>query len=130
QSSALSRASGEVQDSYSDATVAGEPPDTVQAQPTFSSSAPHPSEKDPEGRGPRCHSCEIDIHIDCPGEVNIYNCSPTGCGCPQDVGSSTTPVPPSGCFPPVGSCSPAVPGAKHKQGRNRMLANLAARARV
>src|SRR5262245_57152643 len=69
-----------------------------------------------------CNSCcDIDIHIDNHGEVNIYNCSaPSGTG--------TTPpstCPP--CFPPVGACLPVVPGAKHKLSREYKLAKLADR---
>ncbi len=51
--------------------------------------------------------CDIDIRIDCHGDVNIYNCAaPSGTG-------TTTPSGCESCFPSVGACLPAVPGAKH-----------------
>lgn len=101
-------------------------------QPTFSSSKASATDKESAARelGGHGSCCDIDICIDSPGEVNIYNCSPPGSTRSDSGDGGTTPKPPEGCFPPVGSCFPAVPGAKHKQGRNRMLANLAARARV
>lgn len=72
--------------------------------------------------------CDIDIRIDCRGDVNIYNCST-----PSQPG--TGPLPPSSppcqpCFPPLGACLPIVPGAKHKQSRDHKLAKRAERARV
>jgi len=84
-----------------------------------------------QGSGGECNCCDINISIDSPGEVNIYNCSPPRAGSNSGSrGDDKVPTRPEECFPPVGSCFPAVPGAKHKQGRNRMLANLAARTRV
>ena len=75
-------------------------------------------------RGANCSGdCDIDIRIDCRGDVNIYNCStPSGTG--------TTP-PPTGppCFPLYGACLP-VPGAKHKLSRDYKLTQLAERVRV
>lgn len=69
--------------------------------------------------------CDIRISIDCAHDVNIYNCSTTA------APAADAPAP--GCppgFPPIGACLPAVPGAKHKVGRDRKLARLAAGARV
>jgi len=68
--------------------------------------------------------CDIDIKIDCAGDVNIYNCSSsTGTG--TDA-SSTCGV----CFPPYNACLPAVPGAKHKLSRDYKLGKLAESVRV
>ena len=104
----------------------------MKTQPTSASGKGTESSKEPaaEERGAEGNCCNIDIRIENPGAVNIYNCSPTARDGSGSGGGDATPKPPEGCFPPVGSCFPAVPGAKHKQGRNRMLANLAARARV
>jgi hypothetical protein len=63
--------------------------------------------------------CDIDIHIDCRGDVNIYNCST-----PSGTGATPTPTCPL-CFPPVGACLPAVPGAKHKLSSDYKLTQLA-----
>src|SRR5216117_3740801 len=63
--------------------------------------------------------CDIDIGIDCDGDVNIYNCS-----APSETGK--TPLPPcEPCFPPYGACLPVVPGAKHKLSRDQKLKRLA-----
>lgn len=68
--------------------------------------------------------CDIDIHIDCRGDVNIYNCStPSGAG-------ETPPSPCPPCFPPAGACIPVAAGAKHKLSREYKLAKLAERVRV
>ena len=79
--------------------------------------------KDDSGGG----CCDIDISINCQGDVNIYNCAPPG-------GTASTPPPPPPecglCFPPVGACLPAVPGAKHKQSRDYKLSKLAERVPV
>ncbi len=76
-------------------------------------------------RGAKCEGCcDIDIHIDACGDVNIYNCSAPG---------KTDTTPPSTCppgFPPYGACLPVVPGAKHKLSREYKLAKLAERVRV
>ena len=63
--------------------------------------------------------CDIDIQIDCSGDVNIYNCST-----PSGTGTTPTPTCPL-CFPPVGACLPAVPGAKHKLSSDYKLTQLA-----
>ena len=62
--------------------------------------------------------CDIDIEIDCRGNVNIYNCatSPGGATVPQ------SPLAP--CSPLYGACIPVVPGAKHKQAREDKLKKL------
>jgi hypothetical protein len=65
--------------------------------------------------------CDIDIKIDCQGDVNIYNCSTSGKSDGGAGGPSTCPP----CFPPVGACVPAVPGAKHKLSRDYKLTKLA-----
>ena len=66
--------------------------------------------------------CDIDIQIDCRGDVNIYNCStPGGAG-------ETPPCPP--CFPPAGACIPVAAGAKHKLSREQKLNKLAEGVRV
>src|SRR6516162_1302564 len=67
-----------------------------------------------------CGGCgNIDIRIDAHGDVNIYNCS-------TPAGTVTT-SPPScePCFPCVGACLPAVPGAKHELRREQKLNKLA-----
>lgn len=80
--------------------------------------------------GTHSDGCDIDISINCRGDVNIYNCAaPGGAGgatppsecepCPSSKGES--------CFPPVGACLPAVPGAKHKLSREYKLSTLADR---
>jgi hypothetical protein len=67
--------------------------------------------------------CTIDIHIDCRGDVNIYNCSrPGDCAeclpaiCPEE--------------PAYGLCLPPVAGGKHKASRDHKLGRLAAGVRV
>ncbi len=63
----------------------------------------------------RC--CDIDIRIDCRGDVNIYNCAtPSGTSQPPDC-------PP--CPPTYGTCIPVVAGAKHKLSRDQKLNRLA-----
>jgi hypothetical protein len=84
-----------------------------------------PERERPKDRG----CCDIDIHIDSRGDVNIYNCSPPG-GAGATPPTPPQPQPCGPCFPPVGACFPAVPGAKHKLSRNFKLTKLAARARV
>jgi hypothetical protein len=74
-------------------------------------------------RGAKC-GCDIDIRIDCRGDVNIYNCTSPG-----GTGPSAPPDQPP-CFPPSGACLPVVPGAKHKLSRDYKLAKLAERVRV
>lgn len=72
----------------------------------------------------RSSCCDNDFHINCHGDVNIYNCSaPSGTDTAQ-------PPPAEPCFPPVGACFPAVPGAKHKLSRDYKLAKLSNRVRV
>lgn len=69
--------------------------------------------------------CNIDIHIDSRGGVNIYNCtshSPQGCPPPKD-GHPCPPV-------ATGACVPASLGAKPKQSRRRKLDKLLANTRV
>jgi len=75
-------------------------------------------------RGPnRQGCCDIDIHIESRGDVNIYNC-PTA----NETGQAPPPpVCPSGS--PVGTCIPVVAGAKHKRSRDQKLTELAGRAR-
>lgn len=68
--------------------------------------------------------CDIDIHIDCRGDVNIYNCST-----PSATGTTPPPTCPP-CLPPYGACLPVVPGAKHKLSREYKLTKLADRVRV
>src|SRR5438067_2113221 len=76
-------------------------------------------------RGTHCSgSCDIDIRIDCRGDVNIYNCS-TPSGTSQPPPSTCQP-----CYPPYGTCIPVVAGAKHKLSRDYKLAKLAERVRV
>jgi hypothetical protein len=70
----------------------------------------------------RC--CNVDIPIDCHGDVNIYNCST-----PSRIGT-TPPLTCPACFPPEGACLPVVPGAKHKLSREFKLTKLADRVRV
>jgi hypothetical protein len=68
--------------------------------------------------------CDIDIRIDCRGDVNIYNCTSPG-------GTGPTPPPDQPpCFPPSGACLPVAAGAKHKLSRDYKLAKLAERVRV
>jgi hypothetical protein len=131
QTSGRPKSSSEAQGSYSSATAEKEEDKDMSSQPKISDSKTSAGNKGSTARehGSHCDCCDIDIRIYSAEEVNIYNCSPSS----GDSGSGdgdTAPKPPDECFPPVGSCFPAVPGAKHKQGRNRMLANLAARARV
>ena len=68
--------------------------------------------------------CDIDIHIDSRGDVNIYNC-------PTQAGGGEA-LPPPTCPPgaPPGTCIPVVAGAKHKRSRDQKLTELAGRARV
>src|SRR5712692_4515010 len=83
------------------------------------------SSKDSTAREHRanCSGCDIDIHIDSRGDVNIYNCStPSGTSQPPPT------CPP--CFPPSGACIPVAAGAKHKLSREYKLATLADRVRV
>jgi hypothetical protein len=75
----------------------------------------------PEQDAKSC-SCEIDIHIESRGDVNIYNCS---------APSSVQPCPPQPCaeeFPPLppaeGACVPVALGAKPKQSRKRKIERL------
>ena len=60
--------------------------------------------------------CDVDIHIDSRGDVNIYNCAgpSTGgqCDCPT-------------CPPPRGTCIPVAAGAKHKLSAEQKLQTLA-----
>jgi hypothetical protein len=74
--------------------------------------------KDAESRQPRPdhRCCDIDIHIDARGDVNIFNCSTPG-----GRGQSTE-CPP---FTPSGTCIPVAAGAKHKLSRDQKLARLA-----
>lgn len=60
--------------------------------------------------------CNVDIHIDSRGDVNIYNCAPSSGKPPQEC-------PP--CNPPYGTCIPVVAGAKHKLSREQKLNRLA-----
>src|SRR5690349_4713987 len=67
--------------------------------------------------GVKCSSCDIDIHIEAQGDVNIYNC-------PTPSGSSQPPDCPP-CPPVYGTCIPVVAGAKHKLSRDQKLNRLA-----
>src|SRR5262245_40739466 len=73
--------------------------------------------------------CDIDIHIDSRGDVNIYNCT-----APQPCPNSEPCPPPTDdhVCPPVapGACVPASLGAKPKQSRRRKLDKLLANTRV
>jgi hypothetical protein len=96
---------------------------------TFSTDKGNASDNTKDSTASECSAncsggCDIDICIDCRGDVNIYNCStPSGTG--------TTPSPTGlPCFPPYGACLPVVPGAKHKLSRDYKLAKLAERVRV
>jgi hypothetical protein len=60
--------------------------------------------------------CDVDIHIDSRGDVNIYNCAPSSAAGPSDC-------PP--CTPPRGTCIPVAAGAKHKLSREQKLGSLA-----
>jgi hypothetical protein len=71
--------------------------------------------------------CDIDIHIDNRGDVNIYNCAAPG--------SSPDPCPPPkdecDCPPTAeGACVPVSLGSKPKQSRRRKLNKLLANVRV
>jgi hypothetical protein len=59
--------------------------------------------------------CDVDIHIDSRGDVNIYNCAPSSAVGPSDC-------PP--CPPPRGTCIPVAAGAKHKLSREQKLGSL------
>jgi hypothetical protein len=63
-----------------------------------------------------CECCNVDIHIDSRGDVNIYNCAPSS-------GKPPPECPP--CNPPYGTCIPVVAGAKHKLSREQKLNRLA-----
>jgi hypothetical protein len=67
--------------------------------------------------------CTIDIHVDCRGNVNIYNCSTSG---------ETAECPPELCpeKPTCASCLPPIAGGKHKASRDYKLARLANGVRV
>jgi hypothetical protein len=67
--------------------------------------------------------CTIDIHIDCRGDVNIYNCSTPG---------ESAEHPPALCpeEPTCASCLSPVAGGKHKTSRDYKLARLADGVRV
>jgi hypothetical protein len=77
----------------------------------------------PKGTASGC--CDIDISIHCEGNVNVYNCS-----APSGTGTTAPPSECDNCFPPVGACLPAVPGAKHKLGRDYKISKLADRVPV
>jgi len=62
--------------------------------------------------------CEVDIHIEARGDVNIYNCVPSG--------DTTQPPEPPPCVPPHGTCIPVAAGAKHKFSRDQKLDKLLA----
>lgn len=68
--------------------------------------------------------CNIDFNINSQGDMNIFNCS-----APCDA-ARASPPPSENCFPPVGACFPAVPGAKHKLSRDYKLTQLSKRVRV
>ncbi len=70
-----------------------------------------------------CDGCDVDISIECRGDVNIYNCATPGRPDPSCPACQP-------CFPPTGACLPVVPGAKHKLSRDYKLAKLAERVRV
>lgn len=79
----------------------------------------------PAARAKEC--CDIQIHIDNRGDVNIYNCAAPGSG--------GDPYPPPNddcdCPPPsAGACVPVSLGAKPKQSRRRKLDKLLANVRV
>src|SRR5215510_14639266 len=78
------------------------------------------SERGTHGTG----CCDIDIHIDSRGDVNIYNCAPSS-GTSQPAPSNCPP-----CFPPSGACIPVAAGAQHKLSREYKLAKLADSVRV
>jgi hypothetical protein len=63
--------------------------------------------------------CEVDIHIEAQGDVNIYNCVPS-------IGTVEPPPEPPPCVPPRGTCIPVVAGAKHKFSREQKLERLLA----
>ena len=68
--------------------------------------------------------CDMDIHIENHGDINIFNCPP-----PSEVQTPSS----EDCsdrYPPRGACLPVVPGAKHKLSREFKLAELADRAQV
>lgn len=77
-----------------------------------------------EGECDSTARCNIDIHIECHGDVHIHNCSgPSTSGKPPAL----PPGPP--CLP-SGACIPSVAGAKHKLSRAHKLSKLAERIRV
>jgi hypothetical protein len=75
--------------------------------------------------GDNCNGgCDIDIRIDCRGDVNIYNCAPSS-------GTSQPPQPTCPpCSSPSGTCIPVVAGAKHKLSREQKLNKLTERVLV
>jgi hypothetical protein len=64
--------------------------------------------------------CEIDLHIDNRGDVNIYNCAPSSA-----VSDAVSEGECRACPPPQGTCIPAVAGAKHKLSTKQKLESLA-----
>jgi hypothetical protein len=62
-------------------------------------------------------SCDIDIHIEAQGDVNIYNCATPIANC--------QPLSRPPCPPVYGTCIPVVAGAKHKLSRDQKLGRLA-----
>jgi hypothetical protein len=66
--------------------------------------------------------CTIDIHIDCRGDVNIYNCSAPA--------KSVDPAAPCAEEPSSASCLPAIAGGKHKVSLEQKLARLLNGVRV
>ena len=102
---------------------------TMNTSSTFSRGKGHSSDNNTNSTASKpiagCGGCgNIDIRIDAHGDVNIYNCS-------TPAGTVTT-SPPScePCFPCVGACLPAVPGAKHELRREQKLTKLADGVRV
>ena len=60
--------------------------------------------------------CDVDIHIDSRGDVNIYNCAAPSTGGPCDCPT---------CPPSRGTCIPVAAGAKHKLSAEQKLQTLA-----
>lgn len=81
----------------------------------------------PDADRARSCGCQIDIHIDSRGDVNIYNCTPPAPG--KDTGTGAGDC---GCDDPIapGQCLPVTLGAKPKQSQRQKLDGLLASSRV
>jgi hypothetical protein len=96
----------------------------MNASSTFSRGKGHSSDNSSNSTASKPNAgcggcCNIDIRIDAHGDVNIYNCS---------ISAGTVTTSPPSCesgFSSVGTCLPAVPGAKHKLSREQRLNKLA-----